>query len=158
MNNAALASVNRAVRQPAPPNSAPIRLATGGGRDEQLVGGQSFSSAYAALRPCAVGAAAGVLHDTAAAEDVAQEVFLEIWRHPQKFDRGRGSLRLYVTVLARSRALDRARTESARRRAAERFETVAPARTAPAAVDEVVSAANASCLLKALKGLPYAVA
>lgn len=47
-----------------------------------------------------------VLSDTAAAEDILQEVFMQLWRRPGSFDASRGSLGLWLTVIARNRAID----------------------------------------------------
>ncbi|MEZ5284627.1 MAG: sigma-70 family RNA polymerase sigma factor [Vicinamibacterales bacterium] len=50
-----------------------------------------------------------VLRDAADAEDVTQEVFAQIWTQAGRFDPSRGVVAAWVTVLARSRALDRLR-------------------------------------------------
>ncbi len=50
-----------------------------------------------------------------AAEDVTQEVFLRLWRHPERYDPARGSLRGYLLTVTRSVALDMVRSETARR-------------------------------------------
>jgi RNA polymerase sigma-70 factor (ECF subfamily) len=55
------------------------------------------------------GVALRVLHDTTAAEDVLQEVFLQLWRRPQIFDAGRGRLAPWLAVIARNRAIDQVR-------------------------------------------------
>jgi RNA polymerase sigma-70 factor (ECF subfamily) len=47
-----------------------------------------------------------VLADTAAAEDVLQEVFMQLWRTPGSFDASRGSLGPWLAVIARNRAID----------------------------------------------------
>jgi RNA polymerase sigma-70 factor, ECF subfamily len=47
-----------------------------------------------------------VLGDTGAAEDVLQEVFLQLWRNPGAFDAARGSLGCWLAVIARNRAID----------------------------------------------------
>src|SRR5215475_12760763 len=47
-----------------------------------------------------------VLADTSAAEDVVQEVFLQLWRNPQAFDADRGRLAPWLAVIARNRAID----------------------------------------------------
>jgi RNA polymerase sigma-70 factor (ECF subfamily) len=47
-----------------------------------------------------------VLCDTAAAEDVMQEVFMRLWRSPDSFDSSRGSLGPWLAVIARNRAID----------------------------------------------------
>ncbi len=47
-----------------------------------------------------------VLGDTGAAEDVLQEVFLQLWRNPGAFDAARGSLGAWLAVITRNRAID----------------------------------------------------
>jgi len=47
-----------------------------------------------------------VLGDTMAAEDVLQEVFLQLWRNPGAFDAARGNLAARLAVIARNRAID----------------------------------------------------
>ncbi len=47
-----------------------------------------------------------VLHDTGQAEDVLQEVFLQLWRNPAAFVQQRGSLGGWLVVVARNRAID----------------------------------------------------
>ena len=47
-----------------------------------------------------------VLGDAAAAEDVLQEIFMQLWRNPSAFDASRGSLAPWLAVIARNRALD----------------------------------------------------
>jgi RNA polymerase sigma-70 factor (ECF subfamily) len=47
-----------------------------------------------------------VLGDTGAAEDVLQEVFMQLWRNPGVFDSSRGNLGAWLAVIARNRAID----------------------------------------------------
>ena len=47
-----------------------------------------------------------VLHDTGQAEDVLQEVFLQLWRNPGAFVQDRGSLGAWLIVVARNRSID----------------------------------------------------
>ncbi len=47
-----------------------------------------------------------VLGDTGAAEDVLQEVFLQLWRNPDVFDSSRGNLAPWLAVIARNRSID----------------------------------------------------
>jgi RNA polymerase sigma-70 factor (ECF subfamily) len=49
------------------------------------------------------------------ADEVLQEVFLWLWKHPRRYDAGRSSLRGWLLVLARSRALDVLRADRSRR-------------------------------------------
>ena len=47
-----------------------------------------------------------VLGDTGAAEDILQDVFLQVWRSPALFDSSRGNLGAWLAVVARNRAID----------------------------------------------------
>ena len=47
-----------------------------------------------------------VLGDTGAAEDLLQEVFMQLWRNPGLFDSSRGNLGPWLAVIARNRAID----------------------------------------------------
>ena len=53
-----------------------------------------------------------VLRDRSDAEDVLENVFFELWQHPDRFDAARGSARTYLEILARSRALDLVRSRA----------------------------------------------
>lgn len=50
-----------------------------------------------------------VLGETSAAEDVLQEVFIQLWRNPGAFDAARGRLAPWLAVIARHRAIDQLR-------------------------------------------------
>ena len=47
-----------------------------------------------------------VLHDPSAAEDVHQEIFMQIWRNPDSFSAARGSLGGWLAVVSRNRSID----------------------------------------------------
>jgi len=50
-----------------------------------------------------------VLGETTQAEDILQEIFLQLWRNPQTFDSNRGSLGAWLAVITRHRAIDQLR-------------------------------------------------
>ena len=54
------------------------------------------------------------------AEEIAQEVFLRLWEHPERFEAERGSLRTYLLVECHGRSLDLLRSRSRRTRREER--------------------------------------
>lgn len=60
--------------------------------------------------------AAGILHDSGEAEDVTQEVFLEVYRKAHLYDAARGSVRVWLLQYAYHRTLRR--KAALRRRAA----------------------------------------
>ena len=47
-----------------------------------------------------------VLHQVSDAQEVTQDVFLAIWRHPERFESTRGPLLTWLIIVSRSRALD----------------------------------------------------
>ena len=117
---------------------------------------KQFNRAYREHGPAMLSAASRVLRDTAAAEDVVQDVFMHLWRKPHTFDPARGSLASYLTMMARSRALDRWRSRSARESAVER--SVAAARlerpVSEDASEPVIRRDGQRRVLRALNTLP----
>ena len=60
-----------------------------------------------------------ILNNREEAEDVLQEVFLQVWRKAADFDENRGRPFTWLVTLGRSRGIDRLRTLAARERVAE---------------------------------------
>ena len=87
------------------------------------------------------------------ANDVAQDVFVALWSHPEKFDPTRGSLRSYLLVLAHHKAVDVVRSETARLAREQRVD--AGAALAPAKVEDRLLGDEASARVRnAVTGLP----
>lgn len=93
----------------------------GGDRADHLLGlvATGDREAYAALfdlvAPTVLGLCRRVLRDPALAEEVAQEVLLEVWRKaPSRGGDGR-SARGWIALVAHRRAVDRVRSEQAER-------------------------------------------
>jgi RNA polymerase sigma-70 factor (ECF subfamily) len=61
---------------------------------------------YDRYSPIVYAVALRVLGDTAAAEDVLQDVFIQLWRNPGAFDASRGQMAAWLSVIARHRAID----------------------------------------------------
>jgi RNA polymerase sigma-70 factor, ECF subfamily len=88
---------------------------------ESLNDPKVFERAYREHRAAAYAVAVNVLRDPAAAEDVVQDSFMHLWNRPGSFDHRRGSLRGYIAMVARSRAIDRWRATAAHESTAQRF-------------------------------------
>jgi len=84
-----------------------------------------FEALYRDYAPLGRQVAQKVLDDPAAAEDVVQEIFLQLWRNPNSYNPARGPMRSYVSMVARSRSIDRWRSRVAERAALERLCTEA---------------------------------
>ena len=74
----------------------------------RLCGGDQNAMAdlYERYSGIVYGVALRVLGDTTAAEDVLQEIFLQLWRRPQAYNADRGGLAPWLAVIARNRAID----------------------------------------------------
>ena len=82
-----------------------------------------FEALYRDYAPLGRQVAQKVLDDPAAAEDVVQDMFLALWRNPNSYNPARGPMRSYVSMVARSRSIDRWRSRAAERAALERMAT-----------------------------------
>lgn len=80
--------------------------------DSALVAGMrqgsedALAQLYDRYSPLVYSVALRVLGDTGAAEDLLQEVFMQLWRNPSVFDSSRGSLGSWLAVISRNRAID----------------------------------------------------
>ncbi len=81
--------------------------------------GEALGLFYDRHAPLALGLLCRMLSSRDEAEEVLQEVFLQVWRDARRYDPERSSPRGWLLLLARSRALDRHRATVARRRREE---------------------------------------
>ena len=78
----------------------------------------AFARVYDRYSPILLGLMLRILRSRAEAEDVLQEVFLQVWQRAHSFDAERGRAFTWLVTLARSRAIDRLRSVGSRERAA----------------------------------------
>jgi len=98
----------------------------------------AFEALYDRLAASVYGLIRKVLRNPSQAEEVTQEVLLEVWRSASRFDPARGGAATWVLTIAHRRAIDRVRAEEAATAREQR------SAQAPAAVDEVAETVEAS--------------
>ena len=101
------------------------------------------------------GAAVGIVGD-GSAQDVVQDVFVELWSHPDRYDPAAVSLRTYLVVLARNRAMDAIRSELRRIARQQRHYRLTTGESPRSPGEEVLSADVASIVRSAIERLPDA--
>lgn len=98
----------------------------------------ALETAYRRHAQTVLGAAMTVTRSREIAEDVVQEVFVRLWNRPERFDPQRGSLRTFLAIDARGRALDLVRSLQARRDREDREATLSSSETRPGIEEEVM--------------------
>lgn len=94
----------------------------------------AFSELYQRSSPRVSSIARSILRDSHQADEVTQEVFLEIWQRAGSFDGSLGSASSWITRIAHGRSVDRVRSATATRARDLRYHE----QTAPVCVDLVV--------------------
>ena len=93
-----------------------------------LVEGED-SGAFAALYDRHIRAAYSLAYrmmgERQAAEDLAQEAFLEVWRAARSYRAERGSVRTWMLSIVHNRGIDQLRSTASRRRTQEKVEATA---------------------------------
>jgi RNA polymerase sigma-70 factor (ECF subfamily) len=67
---------------------------------------QAMASLFDRYSSVVYSVALRVLRDPASAEDVLQEIFMQLWRNPDSFSATRGSLGGWLAVVSRNRSID----------------------------------------------------
>lgn len=80
---------------------------------------EALAALYDETHRLAYGLALRYLTDPAEAEEVVLDAYFHAWRSAAQFDPRRGSVLAWITMLVRSRSLDRLRSRAARRRMEE---------------------------------------
>ncbi|MGW0839808.1 RNA polymerase sigma factor [Streptomyces sp. NPDC002787] len=111
---------------------------------------------YAAYGGLVRRVAVRVTRSPAAAEDVAQEVFAQLWSRPYGFDARRGSLRTWLSMVAHRRAVDWVRGEARHRKDAHADDSALHSipDTGPGPDEAVVDRERSLLLHTALAQLP----
>lgn len=122
----------------------------------RLAAGDEFALAevFDRFAPDVYRAAFVVLRNDAAAQDIVQDVFVELWRHPDRYDPALGRFPTYLVVIARRRAVDVVRSEVRRVVRQDRSCHAAAAQSAPSPSEEVIASNVADAVRAAVRLLP----
>jgi len=131
--------------EPAPTSDNELLRAMARGDESAL------AQVYDRYRLILFGLIVRILHSREEAEDVLQEVFLQVWRRAKDFDEARGRAFTWLVTLARSRALDRLRSLGARARLAE---AAPPIEYIGDAAADVFQSEQAEVIRRALAQIP----
>lgn len=127
-----------------------LRLRRAGDGDHE-----AFAELYDLMASRVHGLVVRVVRDHHHAEEVTQEVFVEIWRNAGRFDPLRGSAQGWMLAMAHHRAVDRVRSlSSLQRRDATWHEEQEIATDLDSTADLATAHLNASMLREALALLP----
>lgn len=118
------------------------------GRDET-----ALAAIYDRYRVILFGLLIRILNSREEAEDVLQEVFLQVWRRAADFDENRGRPFTWLVTLARSRGIDRLRSLAARERVAIAGSRE-PSEEVSDAVTDAFKSEQRQLVLTALEQLP----
>jgi RNA polymerase sigma-70 factor, ECF subfamily len=93
---------------------------------------RAFEELYDRHSRAVYGLVLRITQQAGTAEEVAQDVFLQLWRNAGRYDEDRGPFVPWLLTLARNRALDTLRLKSERqRRREDQSEELPPIATAP---------------------------
>lgn len=139
----------RMPQRPGPPDlDALMRLVAKGDQD-------AFAALYDATSAFVFGIALRVCRDHARAEEVAQEVYVQVWQQAPRFDPELGAVRTWLNALSHRRAVDAVRSSERSRQRDDRW-TQRTRTEVPDISEEVASKQDAWQVRAALERLPAA--
>ena len=101
----------------------------------------ALAELYARFAPTLLALARRILDNHADAEEVLQEVFVQVWNRGERYDPARSSVSTWLVLIARSRAIDRLRSRKVVERTHEAGAQAMPAGgeayASPVAVENV---------------------
>ena len=118
---------------------------------------RAFADLYDLYGSILFGLLLRILNSRAEAEDVLQEVFLQVWQRAANFDETRGRPFTWLVTVARSRAIDRLRAAGSRDRAtdAAAADALSDAHAGVVdAVEETFRSEQAATVRRALAAIP----
>lgn len=118
---------------------------------------EAFAAVYDELAPSIYGLVLRIVRDSAQAEEVVQEVMVELWGSAPRFDAGLGTARTWALTIAHRRAVDRVRAEESnsgrQERAARRLGPLIHQRSVSETIEVRLDEQRLHCCIAALTEL-----
>ncbi|GAA3613587.1 sigma-70 family RNA polymerase sigma factor [Marihabitans asiaticum] len=116
------------------------------GRGEE----SALATLYDLTSPRVFGLALRIVRDRGIAEEVVQEVYIQVWRQAAGFDPARGSALAWLLTLTHRRAVDRVRSEQSQTDRLHRYELLERGQHHSSAEEEGQARIDAAALRAAL--------
>lgn len=114
---------------------------------------QAMSTLYDTTNRLVYGLLLRILSDPATAEEVLLDVYTQVWRQASRFDGTRGGPMAWITTIARSRAIDRLRSEKQSLQREESLETASQQATSENVEDDATNSELRTIIRKAMEDL-----
>ena len=115
---------------------------------------EAFATLYDRHSRSAYSLAYRMMGERQAAEDLAQDAFLKVWRNAASYRAERGSVRTWILSIVHNRGIDQLRSKASRRRTQEKIEASAPRSLPSEAFAETWRSSRREQIRQALKALP----
>jgi RNA polymerase sigma-70 factor (ECF subfamily) len=114
----------------------------------------AFATLYDRHSRSAYSLAYRMMGEKQAAEDLAQDAFIKVWRNAASYRAERGSVRTWILSIVHNRGIDQLRSTASRRRTQEKIEASAPHSEPSEAFSETWRNSQRDQIRAALKDLP----
>src|ERR687897_894901 len=114
----------------------------------------AFATLYDRHSRAAFSLAYRMMGERQAAEDLAQDAFLKVWRSASSYRAERGSVRTWILSIVHNRGIDQLRTQASRRRTQDKIEASAPRSQPSEAFEETWRNSQRDQVREALNTLP----
>lgn len=114
----------------------------------------AFATLYDRHSRSAFSLAYRMMGERQAAEDLAQDAFIKVWRNARSYRAERGSVRTWLLSIVHNRGIDQLRSTASRRRTQEKIEASAPRSQPSEAFTETWRNSQRDQVREALRSLP----
>lgn len=115
----------------------------------------AMSTLYDTTNRLVYGLLLRILNDPATAEEVLLDVYTQVWRQASRYDGTRGGPMAWITTIARSRAIDRLRSDKQATQREESLETITQYATSENVEGDIANTELRTIICKAMEVLTH---